>query len=75
MADEGGEEEEGANSCEGDADKVERGVVEDVVVVPERRLVDKKIANFEREKDGSVSKDCLASDFPHRLQVVAGTQR
>ena len=75
MADEGGEEEKRANCSEGDAGKVEGGVVEDVVVVTERRLVDKKIADVEREEDGRVSKDCLASNFPHRLQVVAGTQR
>ena len=75
VADEGGEEEEGADSCEGEAGKVERGVVEDVVVVPKRRLVDKKEANIEREKDRCVSKDCLASNFPHCLQVVEGTQR
>ena len=35
VADEGGDEEETADSCEGEAGKVERGVVEDVVVVPE----------------------------------------
>ena len=65
--DEGGEEEERANCSEGEAGKVEGGVVEDVVVVPECRLVDKKIADVEREEDCSVSKDCLTSNFPHRL--------
>ena len=73
MADEGGDGEEGADCSEGDAGKVEGGVVEDVVVVPERRLVDKKIAYTEREKDRGVSEDGLVSNFPHRLQVVAGT--
>ena len=75
MADEGGDEQKAADSCEGEAGKVEGGVVKDVVVVPKRRLIDKKIANVEREKDHGVSEDRLTSDFLHRLQVVGGTKR
>ena len=68
-------EEEGANCCEAEAGEVEGGVVEDVVVVPECRLVDKQITNSERQKNCGVSKDCLVSNFPHCFQIVVVVQR
>ena len=75
VADEAGDEEEGADSREGEAGKVERGVVEDVVVVPECGLIDKQITYSERQKNCCVSKDCLVSNFPHCFQIVVVVQR
>ena len=75
VAEEGGEEEEGANCCEAEAGEVEGGVVEDFVVVPECGLVNKEVTYSERQKNCCVSKDCLVSNFPHRLKVFIGVQR